>query len=79
MYVGMCINEKYSLHLSHKLQKKLEEAVQSGEILNNLGIALCVQKPEKVFLNSVEPSCENVIKNVDKCMKRIKKEMNAME
>ena len=43
--------------------------------MNNLGIALCTDNPESVFLDSVQPSCENVINQVDECIEQIKKEL----
>ena len=75
---NMRLREVYNkniLYFSEKLQRKTEIALQSGEILNNLGIALCTDNPERVFLNSVQPSCENVINQVDECIEQIKKEL----
>ena len=54
---------------SNKLQQIIETTLQSGETLNNLGIVLSTDKPEDIFLESVSPSCEHVIKQVDECIK----------
>ena len=75
---NMRLREFYNkniMYFSEKLQRKTEIALQSGEILNNLGIALCTDNPESVFLDSVQPSCENVINQVDECIEQIKKEL----
>ncbi len=63
------------LYLGNKLQKKIELILQRGEVLNNLGIVLCTDKPKDVFVDSVQPSCEHVIEQVDECIKQIKKEL----
>ena len=75
---NMKLREVYNKNIlcfSNKLQQKIETTLQSGETLNNLGIVLSTDKPEDIFGDSVPPSCEHVIKQVDECIKQIKKEL----
>lgn len=69
------VYNKNVLYFNNKLQHKIEIALQRGETLNNLGVVLCTDKPGDVFLDSVQPSCEHVIKQVDECIKQIKEEL----
>lgn len=64
----------YSLYFSDQLKKLSYEALESGEILNTL--AITIRDNDTFMLDSVAPSCENVICNLQKCLDQIKKELD---
>lgn len=66
--------DTYSIYLSDKLKRLSYEALESGETLNTLALTLCNGASE--MLESVAPSCENVISNLQKCVDLIKTELN---
>lgn len=66
--------DMYSLYFSDQLKKLSYEALESGEILNTL--AITIRDNDTFMLDSVAPSCENVISNLQKCLDQIKKELD---
>lgn len=64
----------YSFYFSDELKKLSYEALESGELLNTLALTICGGATD--MLESVAPSCENVISNLQKCVDQIKRELN---
>ena len=71
------VYEMYRLFFSKQLERKLKDVLESGEILNNLAITLCnpTTRKEVDLVESVLPSCENVIEKINSCILQIKKEL----
>lgn len=63
----------YSLYLSDEMRKICIDTLESGEILNNL--AICIHNSAE-FLDCVEPSCKNVLRNIQMCTDQIRREFN---
>ena len=63
----------YSLYLSEELCKICLNTLENGEILNNLAISI---HSDANMEDSVEPSCINVLNNIQKCLDQIRVEIN---